>query len=389
MEGTNIDLQLLREIVGPLAGRTIFVQGDRLTNEPAKTFSRFAGGPSRTAAAAPGGQEQRAAAGLATGRHAAHGAQSSPPAREADRSQSLRNGQTLLRQYRVRDGVEENGRSRPPDADGTHLPDGRRETAVSPAPAARPSGDQTAVLHPPPASAPRSAGTAIRHYPDIGLAALAQSAASAYRVWLLARLLDAAGRGWLSRTEMRQRLCAKASAQYLCGWRRLRQILAEGEGLFWQHDGQQRLWLRGVARVAARLAVGRLRGWPVALPLTALTEGMGRFKAHLYAAFHSGRKKPAPLSRTVQQGLTGVAARTQRHYCQVVGVPRQRNIAIGEPYSTPAAQEQAWQRGGGLLRFVDKDGRVGRPGGEYVAWQLPSSHGALHRRCPGGRRRKI
>jgi hypothetical protein len=33
---------------------------------------------------------------------------------------------------------------------------------------------------------------------------------------------------------------------------------------------------------------------PVALPLSALRDGMGAFRAHLYATFHSGRTKDTP-----------------------------------------------------------------------------------------------
>jgi hypothetical protein len=46
--------------------------------------------------------------------------------------------------------------------------------------------------------------------------------------------------------------------------------------------------------VAFGLGVERLSGRPVALPLEALLNGIGRFRAELYAAFHSGRVKSEP-----------------------------------------------------------------------------------------------
>lgn len=84
--------------------------------------------------------------------------------------------------------------------------------------------------------------------------------------------------------------------------------------------------------------MGRLRGRPVILPLTAVADSIGMFKANLYAASHSGRKSNNPISRDKQAALTGVPERTQRHYCAVAGVDRQENIALGQPYMPKRVQ---------------------------------------------------
>jgi hypothetical protein len=86
-------------------------------------------------------------------------------------------------------------------------------------------------------------------------------------------------------SDVSQQFTGKESKLRLFGWRRLRQVLGQGHGLFWEWDKTSgRLWLYGTATVAANLDVPRLAGRVVALPLSAMTAGIGDFKAHLYAA---------------------------------------------------------------------------------------------------------
>jgi len=233
-------------------------------------------------------------------------------------------------------------------------------------------------------------GDHVRHYAFIGTAALQAEQAALYRVWLLCRYLDAQGQGWLSVSDIRQQLTGKVSKLRLFGWRRLRQILGQGHGLFWHWDkAGGRLWLYGAAVVAANLSVSRLEGCVVALPIAAITAGIGDFKAHLYAAWHSGRRRNNPISREVQVTLIGVPIRTQRHYGQVARIRRQANIAIGRKYTPEEGEKQAWRRGRATFLFIDHRGRHGRKGRRYVAWHLPNSYHGPHRQTAVGRMRKI
>jgi hypothetical protein len=245
----------------------------------------------------------------------------------------------------------------------------------------------------------------ITHYPSLGLAALRAGQAPLYQVWLAGRFLDEAGRGWLTLTDVRQQLAGEpgSTGVRLFGWRRLRQVLGQGDGRYWTWDrAHGRLWLFGAAQVAARLGVERLAGQPVILPVSVLTGNIGTFKAHLYAAWHSGRSRQnsrrhatatiqnRPVSRATQKQLTGVPPRTQRHYGRVAKVKRQPNIAIGGGYTSEAAEASAWQRGRGLFVFHDVSGRQGRPGGRYLAWHLPSTYLGPHpAQQHAGRQRKI
>jgi len=185
-------------------------------------------------------------------------------------------------------------------------------------------------------------------------------------------------------------LTDKESKLRLFGWQRLRQILGQGHGRFWTWDkGDGRVWLFGAARVAANLEVTRLSGKPVLLPVTAVTTNISDFNAHLYAAWHSGRKSNNPISREVQESITSVPERTQRHYCQVAKIKYQTNIAIGCKYSKEEVQKRAWQRGMAVFEFKDLQGQQGIKGASYVAWKLPNSYMGPHQQTSNGRMRKI
>src|SRR5690606_20744150 len=116
------------------------------------------------------------------------------------------------------------------------------------------------------------------------------------RVYFLLRVIDSAGRGWLPIEHVRQQLTQKDSPVKFCGWRRLRQLLREGEGIFWQRDDQDRLWLIGAHRIAYKLDSARLQGFPVELPISALLGGIQAVRAAFYATFHGGRDGK-PISR--------------------------------------------------------------------------------------------
>ena len=233
-------------------------------------------------------------------------------------------------------------------------------------------------------------GESIKHYPSIGIAALMEEQAAIYRVWLMCRYLDVDGRGWLHVQDIREQLTGKESKLRLFSWRRLRQVLGQGHSRFWKWDkAQSRLWLFGAARVAAYLDVEKLVGKPVALPVKSVTKSIGDFKAHLYGAWHSGRKTNNPISREVQEAITSVPQRTQRHYCKVSGIRRRTNIAIGNRKNPEEAEKQAWQRGQATFEFVDHQGRQGRKGTTYIAWHLPNSYTGPHQQTSKGRMRKI
>ena len=230
----------------------------------------------------------------------------------------------------------------------------------------------------------------IKHYPSLGVGALQQKMVPHYQLWLACRWLDHTGKGWLSLSEIRAAFSGEAAQLPLFGWRRIRQIIQKGNGLFWtKGKSSQKLWLFSTGRIARLLKVEKLTGLPVVFPQTILSEGIGHFKAHLYAAWHSGRRDKKPISRQTLRQLTQVPERTQRDYEKETKVSVQPNLAIGEKYTAVSLQNHAWERGGALFKFTDWNGRIGLKKESYHAWQMPNSYSGPHQNAPLGRQKRV
>jgi len=238
----------------------------------------------------------------------------------------------------------------------------------------------------------------LKVYPDIALAILRRKKAAPGRVWLLLRHADAAGRGAISEREAARLLTGDGAPLRVCGRRQLANLLAAGDGLFWERRAGV-VWLRGAARVAAALGVARLGGAPVGVPLAALTGSIGRVRAHLYASFHSGRQRAdlltgrpqprGPIARATLTALSAAAPNSQRAYERRAGVGRRSAVAVGPPVGAADEQEVAWRRGRALFHLRDARGRLGRPGAVYLAWQLPNEYTGPHATLPRGRQKRL
>ncbi len=246
------------------------------------------------------------------------------------------------------------------------------------------------VSHQPPASNNSTdQPPTIKLYPDLALGMLRKKETAVGRIWLLLQHLDQKGQGWLSVDTVRQQLTGKDSPHHVCGWRQLRNLLKQGQDVFWQRDAE-RIWLRSTLRVAVALEVEHLNGRPVTLPISVLTAGLSNVRAHFYASFHSGRKAAEkPIARSTLAKISGVSPHSQRTYEKKSRVSVQRHIAIGSPINADQAETQAWQRGNALFKFEDRRGRQGKPGTTYLAWQLPNSYAGPHSHCPKGRQKRL
>ena len=228
----------------------------------------------------------------------------------------------------------------------------------------------------------------VRLHPAIGLGMLRVKKTAGGRLWLLLRVIDRQGQGWVD-LEIARRMFSGPDAPYrICGPRQFRNLLAQGEGIFWEKRGQ-RLWLRSVPRVAAALGVERLDGRPIALPRPVLTQSIGKVRAHLYAAFHSGRRKDNPISRAALTRISRVSPRTQQTYERKAGVRKQRNYATGPRLNSSQAQELAWQKGSACFTWHDRQGTHGSETATFLAWQLPNSYNGPHEQRPNGNRKKF
>ena len=258
-------------------------------------------------------------------------------------------------------------------------------TNTQPAP---PSNPQSSIQD------PQSNGW-VKLYPDIGLGMLRQELTAPGRLWLMLRYFDQQGSGQLRIDIIRQHLTKKTSTLFMCGQRQLRNLLRDGEGVFWTRN-KERVWLYSAARVAFALDVERLTGQPVGVPVSALLEGIGNFRAHLYAAFHSGRKKETPhgtqvmpIARDTLAGLSGVGQSSQRAYETKAGVKVQANFAVGEVAQEEIRENRAWVQGQALFELKDYRGQQGKKGKTYLAWQLPNTYLGKHQHRPKGRQKRI
>ena len=292
----------------------------------------------------------------------------SPAAAENDVSQQIANAQKELERRRQQAGIKA-AKTSTPSSSRPHFQSKKIENA--------------------PKSPPIKTTNTVAVYPSLLLAMLKQDQAAAGRVYLLLRHLDTAGRGWLPVEEIREQLTRKGSPLKMMGWRRLRQIFHQGEGVFWERDTKGRIWLRSALKIALELDCHRLRGKRVELPVKTLLGGIGTVRAHFYASFHSGRSKNNPISRDTLESITGLSPRTQREYDRIAKVERQQNIAVGPKYTKITAEEQYWQRGRAVFTFVDSQGKQGPKNQQYLAWRLPNSYKAPHQQRSKGRQKKI
>ena len=238
-------------------------------------------------------------------------------------------------------------------------------------------------------------GDWVKLYPDIGLGMLRREMTAPGRLWLMLRAIDKEGQGSIPIERAKELLVTESSPWRLCGQRQWRNLLREGDGVFWTRD-REHIWLRSVAKVALALGVERLTGQPVALPVTALLAGIGAFRAHLYTAFHSGRNKESvrgrqvmPIARVTLAGLSGVGASSQRAYEKQTKLKVQANFAVGEVATEENRENRAWVQGQAVFELTDYRGQQGRKGETYLAWQLPNSYLGQHQHRPKGRQKRI
>lgn len=230
-------------------------------------------------------------------------------------------------------------------------------------------------------------------HPDLAIVMLRQDLVAPGRIWYLLRHVDEKGVGWVHISRARALLTEEESPLYICGWRQLRNLMAQGDGIFWhRHDGasqEDRLWLRSPEKVAMTLGLRRFSRRPVTASLDILLEGIGTARAHFFASLHSGRDASSPIARKTLEDLTGVSRRSQQAYEARAGVETQHHWAVAETYSKEEAQHRAWKQGNALFILHDRQGRSGAAGQSYLAWQMPNSYVGPHTPQAPARKKRI
>ena len=231
----------------------------------------------------------------------------------------------------------------------------------------------------------------IRHYPTLGIAAMRADRAPAFRLWLVLQALDDAGRGCHDIGDLYRLLTDKRSRWRMYGSiRAIRHIMAQGEGVFWDRHTDDRLWRRSSARVADALGCGRLVGMPVLLPLKPMMGSIGKVRAHLYAAYESGRRSDDPISREALAKTTGIKERTQRNYDRLLKRKAKTNIVItGLAWNQANEQMMIDRLRMPVFPFCDWKGKRGPAGALWVAYRVADTRQRCHKQAAKGRMRKI
>ena len=241
-------------------------------------------------------------------------------------------------------------------------------------------------------------GPSVRCFPDMAMAALRENWACEFRVWEIARHLDAAGSGQLLYATLRDFLCQTHNVFTV---RRFQQLVRRGEAGFWvkhtrwvlnpvtgKRHRETWLRLRGQADVAGWLNLSPLRIHCVRVKLADLLQGMGRAHAALFTAFHAGRgereKHNGPISRATLRDLSGKSGSAQRTYDRVMGTTARANYArTGIPASSAGLNElgHAALRHEGAAFVVNDSIYRRRLEGQSVSHPI-FGHGAIAVRLP-------
>lgn len=216
--------------------------------------------------------------------------------------------------------------------------------------------------------------TKLYHHGEIALAANRAGQSTHYQLWLALRWLDSNGRGWLTQETAQTAFCAaqSANATYLYKKPRLRQLFAEGNGVYWRLDVQnQRVFYLRESRLALALGVHQLTGRHVAIKAEQIFTNIQTFRAYCFAAWLANRENP--ISKTAIEQLTGLNPRTQLRYANLASIETTPNLSIGPRFTQTNHQECAWHHPG-TFKFADFRGKQGSVGRRYVAWHLPTSY---------------
>ena len=291
-------------------------------------------------------------------------------------SWSLRNATVQLAALRATHGLQ------PPTAVSQPAPSPAQQIT---------SPEETAVSQPAQETAVSSAlVTSVKVWPGLGAAMKQNQFGPHYRLHVACQVIDPTGSGRVAIEAIRAAFTKKQNGRFLFSWRRVRQILNDGDGRFWNWNRKTDIiYLRSVTVLGRRVSLSRVDR-AVMIPATAVFSGQGKFNAHLHAAWltaHGGENKP--ISQAAITAATAVPGRTQRRYNRAANVRRRVNLEIGQRHTQETQQETAWQHGRASFEFVDAQGRQGKPGGRYRARRLPDSHQPRHSLAPVGRRRKI
>lgn len=273
----------------------------------------------------------------------------------------------------------------------------------------RAAGSTARPLPPSPAGAAENgtyeSGTAgrLKIWPDIHTAAHAAGLDTAGRLYLVCRDMDRRGAGRVLAADVR----AKLEGRGVIGWKQIRQILAVGEGIFWERDDAGLLRLRRPGRILAALGVDVPRYRQIKIPTASIYGSIADYRAAaVYGGVLAGRRRcNAPISQAAIREATGgvesadgrmmggLSERAQRRYRKSAAIEAARTWQmrpVGADVQTPLYEHSHGRRGRAAYIHHDRRGVLGPVGTIYIAHAAPNvyTHGQIER-GRHGRRGKI
>lgn len=224
----------------------------------------------------------------------------------------------------------------------------------------------------------------VKIHPSLAQAAMRQRVDREYRLWTLARALDAKGSGRVRIADLRELIEAEDLNGLAAG--SLRRLLREGSPVFWtvaDHDADRVLYLTGLRRLCLALGLTRLAQSPVLMPIR-WARSLKAFRAVCYASGFPTDVMSNPISRRAIERNTGRTPRTQRGYDQALSRQLQKRDNARIIDRKP---KEGIELSSGL--FVDKVRTRGGDESFVLLQRLPNSYRIGFERGPRGMMRRV
>ncbi len=218
--------------------------------------------------------------------------------------------------------------------------------------------------------------------PDMAAALLRHEKERIGRIWYLLRTIDQSGSGKIEIAQVRRLLCENSAEWRVVGWRQMRNLLADGKGIFWERD-KTHLWLKSQIKVAHALGIGRFHRDAIKLDIRHLLGSIVQVRAHFYAAVHAGRT--SPISRATLEEISGVCAESQRKYERQTAIRPKAQFAI----LFDDKKGIFWKHRNAAVEFVDHKGRFGKAGQKIILRQLPNCYESAIAICNPRKKRRL
>lgn len=216
-------------------------------------------------------------------------------------------------------------------------------------------------------------------YPDVAVVAIKLEIVPEFRTWL--SFHAASQNGVMFTKDAYEIFTSKKSPYYLFGKKRMKQVLRNGEGLFWQtcRDNSV-IRLAGKDVLAERLNIERLGLLPVYLETKYLFKSYKHTKAALLDAVYVSHNNP--VSRIFTDSESGISVTTQKELEKLIGTKVSPNYLVID--ESESKEDIAWKYSSKVVTRLDTSGKVtGEKGSLYLAAKMSNTYTSVQ--SPAGK----